>query len=624
MLAEQVRSGKLPPVEQRLPAEPMVIKPLRSIGAYGGTWRRGFLGPGDGENGNRLRAADKPLFFDLAGTGLAPNLAKGFEISPDGRRTTLFLRRGMKWSDGAPFTADDFMFWFDDIYQDKDLAPAPAPEMSINGKPGRMLRIDEATVAFEFEEPYFLFPSLLASDSSVGGGQSRRQSEGSAYGLYAPAHYLRRFLPRYADPAALAAEVKAAGFATWKQLYAARSDWRLNPELPTVAAFRLVQPINRGTWMLERNPYFYEVDTSGNQLPYIDRVQMQLAETPELINLRALAGEYDYMERFIDLAKLPVFLENADRYGYRVLLDSSLNGADTALFFNLSYRQDPEIAKWIGTADFRRALSLGIDREQLNELFWLGLGSPGSVAPDPSVAESPGAEWRTRWSTLDPVRANAMLDGIGLSRRDRAGFRVRTDNGERLRLQIDVPQTLSPTWPQQMEAVVRNWQAIGIAAEVKVLERTLFYARARSDQVQIGVSGNTGTESLFLYPVAALPIDPITAWMGAGYSKWYVTKGETGLEPRDAELLRAYTLFRSAGGLTEQERVRAAQEIWRIAVDQQWAVGLVGISPAFMGIRVVSNALENVPARTCISQQCRTPWSARPEQWYFRPYTVSR
>src|SRR3978361_1639428 len=198
-LAELVKAGKLPSVDKRIPQEPMVIKPLRSVGKYGGTWRRGFLGPGDSENGNRVRASDKLLFWDVNGTQVVPNVAKGWETSADGRRTTLFLRKGMKWSDGAPFTADDFMFWSEDMYQNKDLIKSAAPELSTNGKPGRISKIDETTVLFEFDEPHFLFVSQLAGDTQVGGGQSRLQSDERELGLYAPAHYLKQFLPKYSS-----------------------------------------------------------------------------------------------------------------------------------------------------------------------------------------------------------------------------------------------------------------------------------------------------------------------------------------------------------------------------------------------------------------------------------------
>ena len=617
-LAALVKEGKLPAVEQRLPSEPMVLQPLRSVGTYGGTWRRGFLGPGDRENGNRIRAGEKLLFWNAAGTEIAPQVAKGFELSADGKRTLLFLRKGMKWSDGAPFTADDFMFWYEEMYSVKDLVPVPAPELSINTKPGRMVKVDETTVAFEFDEAYYLFPQMLAGDTQVGGGQSRLQSDGRALGLYAPAHYLKKYLPKYGSVDALNAEAKAAGYENWVQYFRFKSDWSLNKDVPTLAAWSMVQPVNSQTWLLERNPYYYAVDTAGNQLPYIDRVQMSLAENPEVINLRAIAGEFDYMERFMDLAKLPVFLDNAARGGYKVHLDPGFNGGDSLLFFNMAYRQDAELRKWFQNTEFRRALALGIDRDQLNEAFWLGLGVPGSAMPSPMIPESPGEEYRKRWATLDVKKANAMLDAIGLTKKDSEGYRLRTDNGQRLRIQVDVPQTLTPTWPQQVEMIAQQWRAIGIHADAKLFERSLFFTRIRNDDNQMLIFANNGSESLFLWPVQTLPIDPTSAYGGVAIARWFSSAGATGTAPEDPAMLKAFDLLRSAAGKPQAERTKMAQEIWKLAVDQVWTIGLVGQSPTFMGTRVVNLKLENVPSRVCISQHCRTPWSGHPEQWYYK------
>ena len=618
-LAALVKEGKLPPVAQRVPLEPMVLQPLHSIGVYGGTWRRGFLGRGDQENGNRIRSGDKLLFWDKTGTQIAPSVAKGFELSADGKRTTLFLRKGMKWSDGAAFTADDFMFWYEDLYKNKDVNPVPAPELSVNGKPARILKIDETTVAFEFDEPNFLFPFLLAGDTQVGGGQSRLQGDGRTLGLYAPAHYLKQFLPKYSSVEAANANAKAAGYDNWVQHLRFRTDWALNTGVPTLSAWVMVRPINTQSWLMERNPYYYVIDTAGNQLPYIDKVQLTLAENPEVINLRAIAGEFDFMERFIDLAKLPVFLDNAERGGYKVRLDQSFNGADSQIYFNLAYTKDPEIRKWFQTTDFRRALSLGIDRQQLNDAFWLGLGVISSTIPASVVAESPGDAYRLTWIALDVKKANAMLDAIGLSKKDKDGFRLRTDNGERLRLQIDVAQTLTPTWPQQVEMIVQQWKAIGIWADAKLFERSLFYTRVRNDDNQMSIFSNGGTEALFLLPSAVLPADPTSSQGGVGHAKWYSSDGAVGLKPESPEMLRAYSMLREAVSLPEAERNKKAQEIWKLAVDQVWAIGLVGQSPNYMGTRVVNTKLVNVPERVCISQHCRTPWSARPDQWYFKP-----
>ena len=164
MLAEQVKAGKLPAVDKRLPepSQLFVVKPLDQIGKYGGNWRRAFTGPADHENGNRIVSADKILTFDYTGTKIIPSLARDWKVSDDGKTTTIYLRKGAKWSDGKPFTADDFMFWYEDIYLNKNIVPTPFFEFQIDGKDGKMRKIDDYTVAFEFPEPYSYFVYQLA------------------------------------------------------------------------------------------------------------------------------------------------------------------------------------------------------------------------------------------------------------------------------------------------------------------------------------------------------------------------------------------------------------------------------------------------------------------------------
>jgi len=285
MLADLVKAGKLPSVEQRVPQEPMVVKPVHSIGKYGGTWRRGFTGPGDAENGNRIVSTDKILFWDYTGTKIMPCIARDWRLSDDGRVCTIFLRKGMKWSDGHPFTADDFVFWYEDVYLDKDLQPTPHPDFMVNGKAGTLRKRDEYTVVFEFPEPNFLFVDILAGSTAMGGGQATQQYTGRTMGAYMPAHYIKQFLPKYSSRDEMDKKAKAAGFDGWLSYVKSRWDWRLNPELPTLGPWKTVRPINTPTWVLERNPYYYGVDTAGNQLPYIDRISMGLAENLEVLNL---------------------------------------------------------------------------------------------------------------------------------------------------------------------------------------------------------------------------------------------------------------------------------------------------------------------------------------------------
>ena len=618
MLADLVKGGKLPPVEKRVPEEPMVVKPLHTIGRYGGTWRRGFTGPGDGENGNRIVSTDKILFCDYTGTKIMPCVAKEWKQSDDGKSVTISLRKGMKWSDGMPFTANDFVFWHEDVYLNKDLVPTPHPDFMAGSKSGAIRKVDDTTVVFEFQDPNFLFVDILAGSTAIGGGQATQSMGGLSMGAYMPAHYIKQFLPKHSSKDEVEKKAKAAGFDGWVSYIRNRWDWRLNPELPVLTPWKTVNPINTPTWVLERNPYYMGVDTAGNQLPYIDRISMTLAENLEVLNLRAMAGQYDLQERHTALAKLPVYLENRAKIGYDVRLDPALNGSDATLQTNQAYDADAEIARWLHTSDFRRALSMGIDRDQLNETFWVGVGVPGSTAPSESVPYSPGPEWRKKWSTLDVKQANGLLDTIGLAKKDGDGYRMRADGKGRLRLELQTSAGAFVPHTQIAEMIKEQWKRIGIQADVKEMERSLFFRRVAGNEHQIALWANDGSEVLYLFPRHALPLDPVQALLGTPIARWYASNGSQGKAPKDPRMISALELFRSAAGKKTQERYKVAQEIWKILIDEQYSIGTVGQSPATMGVRIVSNKLGNIPARQINAQHARTPCSSHPATFFYK------
>src|SRR6266536_6427106 len=261
ILDAQVKAGKLPPVDKRLPepSQLFVVKPLHEIGKYGGNWRRAFTGPGDYENGNRINSADKILTFDYTGTKIIPSLARDWKVSDDGKTTTIYLRKGAKWSDGKPLTADDFMFWYEDIYLNKNIVPTPFFEFQIDGKDGKMRKIDDYTVAFELPEPYAYSVYQLAASTAIGAGLATRGAFQNWGGAYAPAHYLKPFLPKDSPEDAVNKKAKELGFDNWVSLLRNRYSWALNPELPVMTPWKTVSPINTPTWSMERNPYFWAV-----------------------------------------------------------------------------------------------------------------------------------------------------------------------------------------------------------------------------------------------------------------------------------------------------------------------------------------------------------------------------
>ena len=414
MLAEQVKAGKLPPVEQRVPDEPMVLQPVHEIGKYGGTWRRGFTGPGDVENGNRINASDKPLFWDFTGTEIVPvgrarlgaerrrqDLhavpAQGHEVvgrRAVHRRRFRVLVRGPVLEQGDRADADRRHAAAGQARprgQDRrHHGPVPVRRavLPVRGHDGRRHADRRRPVGAAVAEVHLrrllaeaLSLAVPAQDSSLGRGQ--RQGA-------------RRPATR-----------------TGCSILHFKKDWALNPELPTLGPWKTVQPINTPTWVLERNPFYWAVDTEGNQLPYIDRVQLTLAENLEVLNLRAVAGEYDLQERHIDIAKLPVILENQEKGGYTVHLDLAYNGSDSVLQINQSYDADPEIAKWLTNADFRRALSHGArprpaQRDLLARRRHAGLGRAGrelALQSGPGIPRPPGRRTMSTRPTRCSIRS---------------------------------------------------------------------------------------------------------------------------------------------------------------------------------------------------------------------------
>jgi peptide/nickel transport system substrate-binding protein len=614
-LTELVNAGKLPPVQERIGQDPLVVKPVHEIGKYGGTWRHGFTGPGDNWNGMRNASGpDHLLFWDYIGDKIVPNIAKGFELQDGGKVTVIHLRRGMKWSDGAPFTADDFVFGYEDLYLNKDLYPTGSALLSINGKAGKVEKADQYTVRFVFPEPYPFLPSVLAGSTHF--SAHSYAGDPSGVPVFSPAHYLKQFLPKYSSEDAINKMAKEAGFDNWALHLKNKNSFQYNPDLPVLTPWKTVSPINTPNWTLERNPYSVWVDTDGNQLPYIDKVQFQLAENLEVLNLRAIAGEYDMQSRHIDMGKLPVFLENQQRGNYKMALDIGDNGADCALKFNLGYEADPEIGKWLANVDFRRALALGIDRDQINETFWLGTGTGGSVAPSETNKYSPGPEYRTKWATLDINQANAMLDKLGLDKKDAEGYRLRTDGKGRLSLLIDAWGGQFIQFTRISEMISQQVKKIGIDLKVQEIERSFGIKRNAANENQIYAWQNDGSEHLFTFPGHVFPYDGGSSG-GPQFGQWFQSNGAQGKEP-PPRLKEVMEKFRRAFGVPEEEQVKLGKEIWAIAVDEVFSAGVVGLAAAVSGVRVIKNTMGNIPARQFNSPDGKTPGTSRPATFFFK------
>ncbi|MAE64961.1 MAG: twin-arginine translocation pathway signal [Phycisphaeraceae bacterium] len=611
-LTALVAEGKLPPVAQRLPEHPLVIPPVERIGKYGGTWRRAFTGPADGQNVDRL-IHDHVIYYDIDGFTLVPHIAESWEILEDGKVFHFKLRKGMKWSDGTPFTADDFLFAYEDIFMNKDLRERGPPLwMRVGKEYGTVSKVDELTVKYAFPAPYYAFLEIIAglnvAGQSASGGDDRKAP-------YAPKHYLKQFHPSYASTESIEQKVDEAGLGKWEELFILRATTHENPDLPVVGPWKMVQPITGQRFVLERNPYYWAVDPEGNQLPYIDRIVMSLEEDMETLNLGAIAGKLDMQHRHIQLAKYPLFKRNEKKGNYRMMLWPGLGGSECVVNLNQTYDADPEIARWLRTLKFRRALSLGIDRHEINETIFLGTGKPRAFVCAPSSPYYPGPEYEMKDAVHNVEEANRLLDEIGLGAKNDDGLRLRTDGKGTLILAVSVMTAAFLDYPGIAELLAQQWLDIGLKIDVRLEERTLFTARSQGNQHQATLWEGGGSEGIWYYPLFLVPLRK-GAYFGPAAGTWYQSGGENGIEPNDA-FKRLIELYNLGLGVPADQRVEYGREIFRIHSENLFTIGTVGLSPAFNGVVVVKNNFRNVPEIAPNSSPLQNPGIARTEQFFF-------
>jgi peptide/nickel transport system substrate-binding protein len=242
------------------------------------------------------------------------------------------------------------------------------------------------------------------------------------------------------------------------------------------------------------------------------------------------------------------------------------------------------------------------------------MGVPGSLAPEVDAPDSPGPEWRTKWSTLDVNQANELLDKIGLDKKDSEGYRLRTDGKGRLRIELGTVGAAFLPWTQMMEMVAQQWKRIGIQADVKEQERSLADTTVRSNLHQTRIWG-AGSEDIYLWPRHDLPTEPNEPFSGTLYATWYASGGTAGKKPEDPDLLKAYDLLRQGAGVESAERMKLAAEIKKLVVDNQWVIGTVGFTP---NLRIISNRMGNVPDRLAWRARNRTPGSTHPSTYFFK------
>jgi peptide/nickel transport system substrate-binding protein len=573
-LASAVASGTLPPVGERVPLEPKIVpgKP----GRPGGDLTMLMAGSRDTRMmvvyGYARLVGYTPSFT------IVPDLLASVDEDQSGCVFTLHLRPGHKWSDGAPFTSEDFRFWYEDVAQNPKISPSGLPtELIVDGEKPRVEFPDALTVRYSWSRPNPMFlPTLARPDPLF---------------IYMPAHYLKQFHAKYADKAALERKVKEAKKRNWAALFnrmsnAYRND---NPDLPTLSPWVLRTQPPADRFIFERNPYFHRIDTAGHQLPYINRVFLVIADS-KIIPAKTGAGESDLQARYLRFDNYTFLKASEARNNYTVRLWRTAPGSQLALYPNLCY-DDPVWRKLLRDVRFRRALSLAIDRHEINQAIYYGLAKEGqnTVLPESPLYQP---QYRSAWAQFDLKEANRLLDEVGLAKRDGEGIRLLPDGRPAAIIVESAGQSSEAA--DIIELIRDTWREAGIKLYYKPSQLTVFRNRVFSGQAMMAIYNgiDNGLVTADMPPIEFAPVtQQQLQWPKWG--QYYEDKGRAGSAPdmpMGQELMHLYNSWFDAG--TKAERRAVWGKILSITADEVPTIGIVAGVPQPV---VVSNRLRNVP-----------------------------
>jgi peptide/nickel transport system substrate-binding protein len=597
LFAEDVKSGALPPVQDRLPEEPLVVAPYNEIGKYGGQLRSISIAPESGTAETlSWRHVNLVRYLDDLQT-IVPNVVKAWEWNADYTELTFTLRKGHKWSDGAPFTADDIIFWYKDIHLNQDLFPENSGVPKYGGKEYKIEKVDDLTVKYVFSEPAPGFLSYLAV----------------AYTQpFQPKHFLSQFHIDYNADAT--AEAEKQGYKTWAELFRSYyHDWKDSfhrTGVPVLESHYLAEEDTEHR-LVRANPYYFKVDTAGQQLPYVDEQNEIFIADKELINLKIIAGEVDLKGDALDLMSFPVYKENEQAGNYTVQLPPAGLGAGMLYVFNTTHK-DPVLQTIFLDPRWKEAMSVAIDRNEINETVYLGQAKPAAGLPaDPISNPFVTEEQATFQTAYDPDRANQILDEMGLAK-GADGFRVRED-GKTLSILLEYAPQGGP--PLVHELVKGYWEAVGVKVELKEESTEAFRQRSLTNDLDVYNWKNDGTAgpALIASSDRFWPFQGgLVRMTGSLWMEWFDSEGKTGQEPPDwAKQLKDMAGQWSKLEPGTQEWLDLGNQMTQMFIENLPAIGTVRDVPAPV---IVHNRLGNVPQ-----------WKIQVYDYYFHyPYRVDQ
>lgn len=575
-LAALVAQGKLPPVAQRVGEEPLVIHPgtygIHEAGVYGGTWREDAA---DAPNVQGATDITLPLFLDDAGK-LWPLGWKSYIASEDRRIWTFHLRRGMKWSDGHPYTADDVQFWYEDVALNTELNPTPPNWITSDGQPAKLAVIDEYSVEFTFAKPYLSFDYALASS-------------GERQVMACPKHYLKQFHPKYNSKEELVARVRSKGMQLWQQLWQAQFDanYQRNSDLPTLCPWMVRVGVPQNPVTYERNPYYWAIDASGRQLPYIDEYCVNVVGNPERMKLRALSGDASHAVLPLDSAEIARRAEKRGRIGIGLVPFPKDINSNTLTFNRLT--PDPFKARLLNDKRFRAAMSLQMPRNVISQILDNGLTRPKQIG-----VSDPKHRWFNpalagAYLEYDVDAANRLLDEMGLVTRNSDGLRLDPDGNP---ITFSVVTVNGAALQTTAEIFIEYLPKVGLQGNLRIigwdgLSDTLNEARWELFIWQ-DLAG-----SPMVWPQGMEGLRP-SIWNGAQWQRWLDSGGKSGVEP-PTPMRQAWLHWMAAkSAASDAELDTSLQRLQTLAADELPAVGINSFPPV---LRITDGSIQNVPLR---------------------------